>query len=293
MKAYLFPGQGAQFAGMGTPFINSGHEEVRRMMQQAEEILGFDLLDIMVSGTEDDLKRTDVTQPALFVHALAKLALSAEGGNMAAVAGHSLGEFSALVASGVLSYEEGLELVKTRANAMQYACELNKGTMAAIVGMEDGEVERICSAVGDVVVPANYNTPGQIVISGSLSGVEKAAEVLKSEGAKRAIILQVGGAFHSPLMKPAEEVLEAKINEMHFNTPHCPVYQNVDARPHTDPQEIKRNLIKQLTSPVRWTDTMKQMLEDGVTEMVEVGGNGKVLTGLMRRIDRRFPITSL
>ncbi len=293
MKAYLFPGQGAQFAGMGTALVEAGIPAVDRMMRQAKEILEYDLLELMVNGTDEDLKRTDVTQPALFVHALAKLEASGQGDDMAAAAGHSLGEFSALVAAGVLSFEDGLSLVKTRANAMQHACEINKGTMAAIVGMEDADVERICDEIEEIVVPANYNTLGQIVISGSMAGIDAAVEALKSAGAKRAIVLQVGGAFHSPLMEPAKEELAAKINEMTFYSPRCPVYQNVDARPHTDSAEIKDNLIKQLTSPVRWTDTMQQMLEDGMTEMVEVGGNGKVLRGLMRRIDRHFPIEAL
>ncbi len=293
MIAFLFPGQGAQFEGMGRALTERDNTNVDKMMKIAHEILGFDLLEIMVNGTEQELKRTDVTQPALFVQSLAKLELAAEGLEMSAAAGHSLGEFSALVAAGVLPFEEGLELVKTRANAMQHACELTDGTMAAIVGMEDEKVEEVCAAIEDVVVPANYNSPGQIVISGSVSGVHKAVDTLKEAGAKRAILLQVGGAFHSPLMQPAREELASKINEMTFHTAQCPVYQNVDAKPHTDSEIIKQNLLEQLTSPVRWTDTMRQMLLDGVDEMIEVGGNGKVLRGLMRRIDRNFPISAI
>lgn len=292
MNAYVFPGQGSQFEGMGKDLYESS-EIARLWFEKANDVLGFRISDIMFDGSAEDLKQTKVTQPAVFIHSIVKAKMAGADFKPDAVAGHSLGEFSALVAAGVLGFEDGLRLVYQRAMAMQKACEMVEGTMAAILGLEDEVVEQICESIGEVVVAANYNCPGQLVISGSVQGVEKAVEKLTEAGAFRAIILQVGGAFHSPLMMPAQEELQKAIENTEFAAPQCPVYQNVDAMPHQDPEEIKKLLIAQLTSPVRWTQTMVNMLEAGVTEMVEVGGNGKVLQGFVKKIDRRFPTRAL
>jgi len=279
--AYVFPGQGSQFPGMGKALVEQ-NESAKKLVDQANTQLGFDLAAIMFSGTAVELRRTAVTQPAIFLHSLLAYA-TLNSPQPAMVAGHSLGEFSALVAAGVLSFEDGLRLVSVRASAMQKACESAPGTMAAVLGLEDQEVELICSGIADVVVPANYNCPGQLVISGSVSGIEKACIALKEAGAKRALVLPVGGAFHSPLMKAAEEELKEAIQSSAFNTPTCPVYQNVVARPITDPVTIKQNLINQLTGPVKWTQCVQAMIADGATEFTEVGP-GKVLQGLIQKI---------
>lgn len=291
MKGYIFPGQGAQYEGMGKELYDSSPAG-KAFFEQANYILGYRLSDVMFTGTTEELKETKITQPALFVHSLASLALTDKAFDPDMVAGHSLGEFSALVAAKALSFEDGLRLVKARALAMQKACELEPSTMAAIVGLEDKVVEDICVSIGDVV-PANYNSPGQLVISGSIAGINKAVEQMKEAGAKRAIILVVGGAFHSPFMAPAKEELAKAIDATDFSVPICPIYQNVSAMPSTDPEEIKANLIEQLTAPVKWTQLIQKMVEDGVTEMVECGGNGKVLRGLMRRINRAIPTNPL
>ena len=283
-KAYIFPGQGSQFAGMGKDLYEQ-HEEVKQLFDKANEILGFDITAIMFNGTDEELKQTKVTQPAIFLHSVAQAAV-AKDFQPDMVAGHSLGEFSALVASKVLRFEDGLRLVSKRALAMQAACEANPSTMAAILGLEDQKVEEVCASIeGEVVVAANYNCPGQLVISGTNRGIEIACEKMKEAGAKRALPLPVGGAFHSPLMKPAEEELAKAIGETNFNQGICPIYQNVDARPHTDPEEIKQNLIKQLTAPVRWTQSVQAMIADGATHFEECGP-GKVLQGLVKKIDR-------
>jgi [acyl-carrier-protein] S-malonyltransferase len=284
MTAFVFPGQGAQFEGMGLELFES-NEAAKEIFLKADEILGFELSKIMFYGTAEDLKQTKVTQPALFVHAMATLAAKVTS-VPDAVAGHSLGEFSALVANGVLSFEDGLKLVYARAMAMQAACEAVPGTMAAILGLEDTVVELVCADVDDVVVAANYNCPGQLVISGSISGVQTAMQKLTEAGAKRAIQLEVGGAFHSPLMEPARQALAEAIMSTHFNEPSCPVYQNVTAQPETDPEMIKVNLISQLTGAVKWTQTVENMLKNGVTTFVETGGSGKVLSGLIKKVDR-------
>ena len=291
MKALIFPGQGAQFSGMGKELYEQ-KSDCRQLMDKANHICGFDIKDIMFGGSDEELKRTDITQPALYIHSAAVALSEIENEIPKGVAGHSLGEFSALYAAGVLSFEDGLELVLTRAKAMQMACEQTEGTMAAIVGLEDGIVEKICSEINDVVVTANYNCPGQLVISGSLNGIEKAVEKLQEAGAKRAIVLEVGGAFHSPLMAPAGEMLREKIAAINFKKPRCPIYQNVNAKPEIEPERIKSNLIDQLTSPVRWTASMNQMIQDGFNEFSEMGGNGKVLKGLMRRINREVNVES-
>ncbi|HEY4651284.1 MAG TPA: ACP S-malonyltransferase [Pontibacter sp.] len=289
MKAYVFPGQGSQFVGMGKDLYEQ-HEEAKQLFDKANEILGFNITEIMFNGTDEELKQTKVTQPAIFLHSVAQAAVAKDfAPDM--VAGHSLGEFSALVASKVLSFEDGLRLVSKRALAMQAACEANPSTMAAILGLEDEKVEEICASIDEVVVAANYNCPGQLVISGSNKGIEIACEKMKEAGAKRALPLPVGGAFHSPLMKPAEEELAKAINETTFSQGICPVYQNVDAKPHTDPAEIKENLIKQLTAPVRWTQSVQQMIADGATHFVECGP-GKVLQGLVKKIDRNAEVSS-
>ncbi|MCB0548954.1 MAG: ACP S-malonyltransferase [Phaeodactylibacter sp.] len=292
MKAYVFPGQGSQFEGMGKDMYDSS-EVARALMETANEILGFRITDVMFEGSADDLKQTRVTQPAIFLHSITKARMAGDAFLPDAVAGHSLGEFSALVAAGALSFEEGLQLVYNRALAMQKACEAVESTMAAILGLEDEVVEQVCSDIAELVVPANYNSPGQLVISGTVAGVGQAVAKLNEAGARRAIVLQVGGAFHSPLMQPAKEELQAAIEKARFSAPSCPVYQNVDALPQKDPEQIQANLIAQLTAPVRWTQTMKNMIGDGVTEFIEVGGTGATLQGLVKKIDRKFPTSSL
>lgn len=284
MKAYIFPGQGAQFTGMGLDLYENS-PVAQELFEKANDILGFSITDVMFEGTADELKQTKVTQPAIFLHSVILAKVLGDDFKPEMVAGHSLGELSALVANGVLSFEDGLTLVSKRALAMQKACELQDSTMAAVLGLEDAVVEDTCKEVEGVVVAANYNCPGQLVISGEVAAVEKACELLKEKGAKRALLLPVGGAFHSPLMEPAREELAKAIEETTFNTPTCPVYQNVVAKAVTSPDEIKENLIAQLTAPVRWTQCVQAMIADGGTEFVEVGP-GKVLQGLMRKIDR-------
>ena len=283
MKAYVFPGQGAQYPGMGKDLYDNS-AEARKLFEKANEILGFRITGVMFDGTAEDLKQTRVTQPAIFLHSVL-LAKNIGDFSPGMVAGHSLGEFSALVASGALTFEDGLKLVFKRALAMQKACELHPSTMAAIVGLDDEVVEEVCFSVDDVVVAANYNCPGQLVISGSIEGVSKACQLLTERGAKRALQLPVGGAFHSPLMEPAREELAAAIEATQFSRPLCPVYQNVNALPVSDPVEIRKNLISQLTAPVRWTQTVKNMIADGAVSFVEIGP-GKVLQGLIKKVDR-------
>jgi [acyl-carrier-protein] S-malonyltransferase len=290
MKAYVFPGQGAQFSGMGKDLYDNS-ELARSLFAKANEILGFDIQSIMFEGSDDALKQTNVTQPAIFLHSTILAACLGDSFRPDMVAGHSLGEFSALVANKTLSFEDGLRLVAKRADAMQKACELAPSTMAAILGLEDEVVERICSEIDGVVVAANYNCPGQLVISGSLAAIDAACAKLTEAGAKRALVLQVGGAFHSPLMEPAREELAAAIEATHFAQPICPVYQNVNAQAVTDPAQIKANLVTQLTGAVRWTQIMQNMLADGCTEVVEVGP-GKVLQGLFKKVDREIPTSS-
>jgi len=289
-KAYVFPGQGAQFIGMGKDLYDSS-ERAKEMFERANDILGFRITDIMFDGTVEELKQTKVTQPAIFLHSTILAEILGDTFKPTAVAGHSLGEFSALVASKVLDFESGLKLVSQRANAMQKACEAAPSTMAAVLGLEDNVVEEVCNSVDGVVVAANYNCPGQLVISGEINAVEKACEILKEKGARRALILPVGGAFHSPLMEPAREDLASAIENTSFNSPICPVYQNVKAAGVTEAEEIKENLIAQLTAPVKWTQTMKQMIEDGVESFTEVGP-GKVLQGLVKKVDRKMPVES-
>jgi [acyl-carrier-protein] S-malonyltransferase len=291
MTAYVFPGQGAQFQGMGKE-LNDNNPEAKKHFDRANEILGYSLSDIMFTGTEEELKETKITQPALYIHALASF-FSNMPSKPDAVAGHSLGEFSALVAAGALDFEDGLKLVYIRAMAMQKACDEVPGTMAAILGMENDTVEEICDLINEVVVAANYNCPGQIVISGSLSGVNKACEMAKDRGAKRALLLPVGGAFHSPLMESAREELAKAINNTTFKEPICPIYQNVNAKPQTDPEKIKKNLIDQLTGPVKWTQTVENMVSNGITSFVECGGNGKVLSGLIKKVDRSLETSAI
>ncbi len=282
MRAYIFPGQGAQFTGMGKD-IYDANPKAKVLFDQANDVLGFDITSIMFSGTADELKQTRVTQPAIFIHSVA-IALSNDSFSPDMVAGHSLGEFSALVANKALSYEDGLKLVYKRAMAMQRACEINPSTMAAILGLDDHVVEEVCASITDeIVVAANYNCPGQLVVSGSIKGIEIACEKMKAAGAKRALPLQVGGAFHSPLMEPAREELAAAIETTHFSTPVCPVYQNVNASPSSDVNAIKKNLIAQLTAPVRWTQSVQKMVADGGTTFIECGP-GKVLQGLVKKI---------
>jgi [acyl-carrier-protein] S-malonyltransferase len=290
MKAYVFPGQGAQFSGMGKDLYEKS-ELARELFNKADEIMGFPISKIMFEGSDEELKQTKVTQPAIFLHSTILAACLGDEFKPDMVAGHSLGEFSSLVANGTLSFEDGLRLVSKRALAMQKACEMEPSTMAAILGLEDSVIEEICGTIDGIVVPANYNCPGQLVISGSFPAVEKACEKLTEAGAKRAMILPVGGAFHSPLMEPAREELAAAIEATQFNSPTCPVYQNVTASAISDPAEIKRNLVAQLTAPVRWTQTMNQMITDGASEVVEVGP-GKVLQGLFKKVDRAFPCSS-
>jgi len=290
MKAYVFPGQGAQFSGMGKDLYENS-AIAREMFDQANTILGFDICKVMFEGSEEELKQTKITQPAIFLHSVILAACLGDSFRPDMVAGHSLGELSALVANRTLKFEDGLKLVYKRALAMQAACEATPSTMAAILGLEDNVVEEICEKVDGVVVPANYNCPGQLVISGTLHAVEVACEKLTEAGAKRALLLPVGGAFHSPIMEPAREELAAAIQATEFSTPVCPVYQNVTATAISNPEEIKKNLMAQLTAPVRWTQTMQQMIADGATEVVEVGP-GKVLQGLFKKVDRTFPCSS-
>ena len=285
MKAFVFPGQGAQYPGMGKDLYDNS-AEAKALFEKANQILGFDITKIMFDGSVDDLKETKVTQPAVFLHSVL-LAKTIKDFAPDMVAGHSLGEFSALVANGTLTFEDGLTLVSKRALAMQKACEIAPSTMAAIVGLADDVVEDVCSAIDDVVVPANYNCPGQLVISGSVAGIDKACEVLTEKGAKRAIKLVVGGAFHSPFMEPAREELAAAIEATAFSNPICPVYQNVNAAPVSDPSEIKENLISQLTLPVKWTQIVQNMIADGAISFTEVGP-GKVLQGLVKKVDRKM-----
>ncbi|GAB4456867.1 MAG: ACP S-malonyltransferase [Bacteroidales bacterium] len=288
MKAYVFPGQGAQFPGMGKELYEN-NVLAKDLFEKANEILGFRITDIMFNGTEDELKQTKVTQPAIFLHSVILAQTMGDSFKPEMVAGHSLGEFSALVAANAMTFEDGLRLVATRAMAMQKACEKEPSTMAAILGMDDAVVEEICASIDDVVVPANFNSPGQLVISGSISGIDKAIAALQQRGAKRALKLVVGGAFHSPLMEPARIELAAAIEKTTINAPVCPIYQNVTALPETNPEKIKANLIAQLTAPVRWTQTIQNMIKDGATSFTEVGP-GQVLQGLIKKIDRNAVI---
>lgn len=290
MKAYVFPGQGAQFTGMGKELYENS-PLAKELFEKANEILGFRITDIMFEGTAEQLKETKVTQPAVFLHSVILAKTLGDDFKPEMVAGHSLGEFSALVANGTLSFEDGLKLVSQRAMAMQKACEITPSTMAAVLGLDDKIVEDVCASIDGVVVAANYNCPGQLVISGELNAVEKACEAMKEAGAKRALILPVGGAFHSPMMEPAREELAAAIEATTFSTPICPVYQNVPAKAVSDPTEIKKNLITQLTAPVKWTQSVQQMIADGATLFTEVGP-GKVLIGLVNKIDKNAATAS-
>jgi [acyl-carrier-protein] S-malonyltransferase len=290
MKAYVFPGQGSQFPGMGKDLYDN-NPAAKELFEKANQVLGFRITDTMFDGTEEELKQTKITQPAIFLHSVI-LASTLSDFKPDMVAGHSLGEFSALVANKTLSFEDGLKLVYKRAMAMQHACEVNPSTMAAVLGLDDAKVEEICASITEeVVVAANYNCPGQLVISGSNKGIEIACEKLKAAGAKRALVLPVGGAFHSPLMEPARVELEKAINETNFSKPICPIYQNVTAKAVSDPAEIKKNLVAQLTAPVRWTQTVEQMLKDGATNFVEVGP-GKVLQGLIKKVNKEVEALS-
>lgn len=290
MKAYIFPGQGAQFVGMGKDLYDQS-AKAKELFEQANEILGFRITDIMFDGTGEDLKQTNVTQPSIFLHSVILAKELGSNFKPDMVAGHSLGEFSALTATNAISFEDGLRLVAARANAMQKACELQPSTMAAILGLDDFTVEDICQRISDVVVPANYNCPGQLVISGSIAGIDKACELLTAAGAKRALKLNVGGAFHSPLMEAARVELQAAIETTQISEPICPIYQNIDAKPYIDAFSIKHNLVLQLTGAVRWTQTVKHMLEDGASSFIEVGP-GIVLQGLVKKVDRSVETSS-
>ena len=290
MKAYIFPGQGAQFSGMGLDLYNQS-DIAKELFDSANSILGFEITEIMFNGSAEDLKQTKVTQPAIFLHSVILAKMLGDNLKPQMVAGHSLGEFSALVSTGVISFEDGLKLVSKRAIAMQKACDIQKSTMAAVLGLEDSIVEKVCDSIDGVVVAANYNCPGQLVISGEINAINEACEKLKESGARRALVLPVGGAFHSPLMNPAKEELEKAINNTIFHKPSCPIYQNVTASAVMDENKIKINLISQLTSPVRWTHTIQQMIEDGATEFIEVGP-GKVLQGLVKKINRESEVSS-
>lgn len=289
MKAYVFPGQGAQFVGMGSDLYNR-FPMARAMFEEADRILGFGITNLMFAGTDEDLKQTKVTQPAIFLHSVIMASVMGDSFRPEMVAGHSLGEFSALVANKTLSFADGLTLVSKRAAAMQKACEIRPSTMAAILGLEDNIVEEVCSSVDGIVVPANYNSPGQIVISGSVEAIDEATEILKTKGAKRALKLAVSGAFHSPLMEPARLELEKAIEATTFGKPLCPVFQNVNAAPATDPSVIRNNLVAQLTSPVRWTQTVRNMIDAGATSFTEVGP-GAVLQGLIKKVDKEMEAT--
>ena len=284
MKAYIFPGQGAQFVGMGKDLYDES-AQAKELFEQANKILGFRITDLMFNGTDEDLRQTKVTQPAIFIHSVILATTLGDEFTPDMVAGHSLGEFSALVAAKALSFEDGLKLVYKRALAMQKACEMNPSTMAAVLGLPDEKVEEVCQTIDAVVVPANYNCPGQVVISGTKEGIEEACTKMKEAGAKRAITLQVGGAFHSPLMEPAKVELSAAIEATNFSTPICPVYQNVSTVGETNPETIKKNLIAQLTSPVKWTQSVENMIADGATDFMELGP-GKVLQGLVAKINK-------
>lgn len=289
MIGYVFPGQGAQYSGMGLD-LYEGSDLANALFNEANNILGFEITNTMFTGSDEELKQTRITQPSIFLHSVITAKAMETRFKPDMVAGHSLGEFSALVTSEALSFSDGLKLVYKRALAMQKACEVNPSTMAAILGLDDNVVEEVCDSIDGVVVAANYNSPGQLVISGSIEAIDEAVAKLSEAGARRALVLPVGGAFHSPLMEPARLELEKAINETNFTTPICPVYQNVNASAVTDPNEIKQNLISQLTSPVRWTQTMQQMIADGMTELIEVGP-GKVLQGLVKKVDRSFPVS--
>ena len=290
MKAYVFPGQGAQYSGMGKKLYNSS-SLAKEMFEEANHILGFEITKTMFEGSDEELKQTNITQPAIFLHSVILAAVMGDKFKPDMVAGHSLGEFSALVANKALTFSDGLQLVAKRANAMQKACELTPSTMAAVLGLDNLVVEEICSKIPGIVVPANYNTNGQVVISGTVDAINDAVESLKAQGARRALLLPVGGAFHSPLMEPARKELEAAIDAVTISNPICPVYQNVTATAITNPADIKKNLVAQLTSPVKWTQTMQQMIADGMTDYTEVGP-GKVLQGLLKKIDRSLPTFS-
>jgi [acyl-carrier-protein] S-malonyltransferase len=286
MRAYVFPGQGSQFEGMGKELYHT-NDAAKALFDKANEVLGWNITDIMFEGTKEDLTQTKVTQPAVFLESIIRAKIAGEDFRPDAVAGHSLGEITALAAAGALTFEDALLLVSKRAFAMQKACELEESTMAAVLGMEDAVVEEVCQSIsGEVVVAANYNTPGQLVISGSKKGIEMAVPLLQERGARRVVLLAVGGAFHSPLMKPAQDELAQAIAATHFSVPVCPIYQNVNAQPSTDPEIIRTNLMAQLTAPVRWAQTIENMIANGITEFIEVGGSGAVLRGMIKKINK-------